>query len=147
MVLKVTGARRRSVEIKNWRTSDLSKISIGKEMGKQFHISRTKTKPQCFQTKKEPNETVSILTASGKDTDPRGIRQMSASQPLGSLLAGIIGLFEKVRMAGLEPAHCHQRQILSLMRLPIPPHPLNKKMIAYFYFKCKSFLEKNKKFC
>ena len=26
-----------------------------------------------------------------------------------------------VRLVGLEPTRCHQRQILSLMRLPVPP--------------------------
>ena len=28
-----------------------------------------------------------------------------------------------VRIVGLEPTRCHQRQILSLMRLPVPPYP------------------------
>ncbi len=40
--------------------------------------------------------------------------------------SSIIKDFFFMRMAGLEPAHCHQRQILSLMRLPVPPQPQNQ---------------------
>ena len=29
-----------------------------------------------------------------------------------------------LRMVGLEPTRCCHREILSLVRLPIPPHPL-----------------------
>lgn len=29
-------------------------------------------------------------------------------------------------MVGLEPTRYHYRQILSLVRLPVPPHPQNK---------------------
>ena len=30
-----------------------------------------------------------------------------------------------MRLVGLEPTRCHQRQILSLMRLPVPPQAHN----------------------
>lgn len=36
-------------------------------------------------------------------------------------------IFNKnMRLVGLEPTRCHQRQILSLMRLPVPPQPQNQ---------------------
>lgn len=34
--------------------------------------------------------------------------------------------FHNMRLVGLEPTRCHQRQILSLMRLPVPPQPQNQ---------------------
>ena len=59
-----------------------------------------------------------------------------------------------MRMAGLEPARCCHRKILSLVRLPIPPHPLNpinksdfttKIIISSFAGGVKKFLEKGEK--
>ena len=59
-----------------------------------------------------------------------------------------------MRMAGLEPARCCHRKILSLVRLPIPPHPLNpitksdlttKIIISSFAEGVKKFLEKGEK--
>lgn len=57
-----------------------------------------------------------------------------------------------MRMAGLEPARSHLRKILSLVRLPIPPHPhlsfsevllKPKIMLAQKEEECKLFLENN----
>lgn len=38
--------------------------------------------------------------------------------------------FRLVQVVGLEPTRCCQRKILSLVRLPIPPHLHNIDMIS-----------------
>ena len=51
-----------------------------------------------------------------------------------------------MRLVGLEPTRCHQRQILSLMRLPVPPQPQNSYsvIVAYRRGECKRiFLKKD----
>ena len=57
-------------------------------------------------------------------------------------------------MAGLEPARCCHRKILSLVRLPIPPHPhipavmpdiTTEVIISFFMGGVKNFLEKEGK--
>lgn len=45
-----------------------------------------------------------------------------------------------MRMVGLEPTRCHHRKILSLVRLPIPPHPLTTLFtITFFAFAVNPF--------
>ena len=39
-------------------------------------------------------------------------------------------LFVLLRMVGLEPTRCHHREILSLVRLPIPPHPHSLRRVV-----------------
>lgn len=53
-----------------------------------------------------------------------------------------------MRIKGIEPLRCYHRQILSLLRLPVPPHPqvlfnnsititrLQDKINLYFDFTC-----------
>ena len=49
-----------------------------------------------------------------------------------------------VPMAGVEPACCHQRRILSPLRLPIPSH---RQVLIHYSRQCRRLQVKNCAFC
>ena len=52
------------------------------------------------------------------DQVKRIITEKQPEKPMLSIKAPLSGLFSNMQEMGLEPTHCCQRQILSLMRLP-----------------------------
>src|SRR5829696_5556013 len=75
---------------------------------------------------------INILISYDRVYGSRGQAPISADLQPKRPCAGLCWVAWAVGREGVEPSRCYQRQILSLLRLPIPPSPRRDKITLQF---------------